>query len=142
MNTIYHDFWISAPIEKVFDAVATPYGLNDWWTQKCSGKCEIGAVYNLYFTEEYDWLAEITLLTHNEAIEFKMKRAMPEWMPTSFGFKLTEEKPNFTKVAFYHKDWQETSQEYRVSSYCWANLLRQLKQFLEKGIITPFEERN
>lgn len=141
MATIYHDFWISASAEKIFDTVSTPYGLNNWWTQKCSGKCEIGAVYNLYFTEEYNWLAEITLLIHNEAIEFKMKKATSDWLPTSFGFILKEERPNFTKVSFYHKDWEDHSQEYRIANFCWGSLLKQLKQYLEKGIITPFEER-
>ncbi|WP_428225101.1 SRPBCC family protein [Flavobacterium sp.] len=142
MATIYHDFWIAAPAETIFDAVSTPYGLNDWWTQKCTGKCEIGAVYHLFFTEEYNWRAEITLLTHNEAIEFKMIKASEDWLPTSFGFILKEERPNFTKVAFYHKDWQAYSQEYRIANFCWGSLLKQLKQYLEKGIVTPFEERD
>ena len=41
MPTIYHDFWINTTIEKVFEAVSTPQGLNNWWTKRCSGKCEI-----------------------------------------------------------------------------------------------------
>ena len=67
---------------------------------------------------------------------------MPEWMPTRFGFKLSEVKPNVTYVQFYHENWSEISQEFRIASYCWANLLRQMKQYLEEGIITPFEQRN
>lgn len=142
MPTIYHDFIINVSSEKVFEAVSTPYGLNDWWTKKCSGKCELGAVFNLYFAEEYNWFAEIVSLKHNEAIEFKITKAMEEWQPTSFGFKLQEIKPNITSVEFYHKDWTEVSKEFKVASYCWADLLRQLKQYLEKGIITPFNERS
>lgn len=142
MHTIYHDLTINVTAEKVFDAVSTPYGLSDWWINRCSGKCELGAVYNLYFSDEYNWFAEIVKLIHNEEIEFKMTKAMPEWMPTSFGFILKEEKSNITSVQFYHKGWTEISKEFRITSYCWANLLRQLKDYLEKGIITPFEERN
>ncbi|WP_136666682.1 SRPBCC domain-containing protein [Flavobacterium sp. H122] len=142
MHTIYHDLTINTSAEKIFDAVSTPYGLNDWWTKRCSGKCELGAVYNLYFADEYNWFAEIVRLIHNEEIEFKMTKAMEEWMPTSFGFILKEEKNNVTSVQFYHKGWTEISKEFRVASYCWANLLHQLKDYLEKGIITPFEERN
>ncbi|MDI9311604.1 MAG: SRPBCC domain-containing protein [Limnohabitans sp.] len=141
MPTIYHDFWINTTIEKVFEAVSTPQGLNNWWTKRCSGKCELKSEYNLYFTDEYDWLAEITKLVQNESIEFKMTKATPEWLSTSFGFVLKKEN-NATKVEFYHKDWSEVTQEYRVTSFCWADLLRQLKQYLEKGIITPFEERS
>ena len=48
--------------------------------------------YNLYFTDEYDWLAEITKLVQNESIEFKMTKATPEWLSTSFGFVLKKRK--------------------------------------------------
>lgn len=142
MPTIYHDFTINTSKEKVFEAISTPYGLDNWWTQRSSGNQEIGAVFNLYFTEEYNWFAEISILKHNEQVEFKMTKAMEEWLPTSFGFILKEETPKITSMQFYHKDWTEISKEYRVASFCWADLLRQMKQYLEKGIITPFNKRN
>ncbi|MGX7666601.1 SRPBCC family protein [Flavobacterium pedocola] len=142
MNTIYHDFTISTPKERVFEAVSTPEGLNNWWTLRCSGKPALNEEYNLYFAEEYNWFATVSKFIENEEIEFSVKHAKKEWLPTSFGFKLTEVSPNTTYVQFYHSDWEEISQEFRIASYCWANLLRQMKQYLEKGIITPFEERN
>lgn len=142
MPTIYHDFTVTTSKEKVFDAISTPYGLDNWWTQRSSGKQEIGAVFNLFFTEEYNWFAEISILKHHEQVEFKMIKATPEWLPTCFGFILKEIKPNITSVEFYHKDWVEISKEYRVASFCWADLLRQMKQYLEKGIITPFNKRS
>ncbi len=142
MYTIYHDFIIHTSIDKVFETVSTPYGLDNWWTNRSSGKQEIGSVFNLYFTEEYNWFAEISILKHNTQVEFKMTKSMDEWQPTSVGFILKEEKPGVTMVQFYHKDWTEISKEYRVASFCWADLLRQMKQYLEKGIITPFNERS
>lgn len=142
MPTIYHDFTINVPADKVFETVSTPYGLDNWWTKRCSGKQEIGSVFNLHFTDEYNWLAEISILKHNLQIEFSMIKAMEDWMPTSFGFILNEERQGITSVQFYHKDWNTVSKEFRVASYCWANLLRQMKQYLEEGISTPFNERN
>ncbi|MES2811101.1 MAG: SRPBCC domain-containing protein [Bacteroidota bacterium] len=142
MHTIYHDFSINNSINNVFDTVSTPYGLDNWWTNRSSGKQEIGSVFNLYFTDEYNWFAEISILKHNTQVEFKMTKSMEEWLPTSFGFILKEEKPGVTTVQFYHKDWAEISKEFRVASFCWADLLRQMKQYLEKGIITPFNERS
>ncbi|MEO8515153.1 MAG: SRPBCC domain-containing protein [Flavobacterium sp.] len=142
IHTILHDFKINTSKEKVFEAVTLPNKLNNWWTLRCSGTPELGAMYNLYFAEEFNWYAEISLLKHNNQIEYSMTKAMKDWLPTYFGFILTEEKPNQTYVQFYHTNWQNTEKEYRNTSYCWANLLRQLKQYLEKGIITPFEERS
>ena len=142
MHSILHDFQINVPKSKVFEAVSLPNKLNNWWTLRCSGKPELGAIYNLHFGDEYNWYAEISLLKNNEQIEFTMTKAMEGWLPTRFGFILTEEKPTQTYVQFYHANWQNTDKEYRITSYCWANLLRQMKKYLEKGHITPFEERN
>jgi len=142
MHTIYHDFWINVSKEKVFEAVTTSKGLNDWWTLRCSGKPGINEEYNFYFSEEYNWFARISKFKENNEIEFTMTEATEEWMPTSFGFILSEEKPNVTTVQFYHTNWKEISKEFRVASFCWADLLRQLKHYLEEGIITPFEKRN
>ncbi len=142
MHTIYHDFTINVPKERVFKAISLPNELNNWWTKRCSGTPELDAVYNFYFAEEYNWFAEISILKHDEQVEFKMTKATTEWLPTSFGFILKEINPTTTSVEFYHKNWTEVSKEYKVASYCWANLLRQMKKYLEKGTITPFQQRN
>ncbi|MCG2611541.1 SRPBCC domain-containing protein [Flavobacterium sp. SM15] len=142
MATIYHDFTINATKERVFEAISTPEGLNNWWTLRCSGNPELNEEYNLYFAEQYNWFAKISKFIINEDIEYKITHAMAEWLPTSFGFKLKEIKPNVTYVEFYHSGWENVNQEFRIASYCWANLLRQMKQYLEEGIITPFEQRN
>ncbi|ESU26540.1 hypothetical protein FLJC2902T_25110 [Flavobacterium limnosediminis JC2902] len=142
MQTIYHDLIINVTKEKVFEAISTPKGLNNWWTLRSKGTAGLDEKYNLYFGEEYDWFATISKFKENEVIEFSMTEAMEEWLPTRFGFILKEENSHRTYVQFYHADWKEATQEFRIASYCWANLLRELKQYLEKGIITPFEERN
>lgn len=142
MYTIYHDFVVNVSKEKFFEAVATPKGLNNWWTLQCSGIPKLNEVYNLNFTDDYNWFAKISKFEDNEEIEFSMTDAMEEWMPTQFGFKLNEINSNKTEIEFYHTNWSEISKEYKVASFCWAMLLSQLKNYLENGIITPFEERN
>ncbi len=142
MNTIYHDLIINVSKEKVFEAIATTEGLNNWWTLKCTGKFELAEIINLNFTDDYDWYAKISEINKNTSIEFTMIKASEDWMPTSFGFLLSEENPKCTTLQFYHKNWKEPCKEYRVASYCWAMLLSQLKQYLESGIMTPFEKRN
>lgn len=142
MNTILHDFYINVSKEKVFEAISSPNGLNNWWTLQCTGQAKLDEEYNLYFGDEYNWFAKVSKFKMNEEIEFKMTKATEDWQPTRFVFILTEEKPNVTYVQFYHSNWQEANKNYRISSYCWGSLLSQLKQYLEKGIITPFEARN
>ncbi len=142
MPVIFHDFTIKVSKKKIFEAIATPQGMNKWWTLKCEGKFKKGETVNLNFTDDYDWRAKITEFSQDKSIEFKMTKAKEDWMPTSFGFLLTAVGPNVTSVEFYHKNWAEITKEYKIATYCWGSLLSQMKQYLEKGIITPFEKRN
>jgi len=141
MYSIIHNFTIHSNAKKVFEAMSTPEGLNNWWTLKCSGKPALNEEYNLNFTDEYDWFAKISKFEENKLIEFSMEKAMEDWLPTKFGFELNEDG-NQTHVHFYHTNWQEQNQHYGITSYCWANLLRQMKDYIEKGIITEFSKRN
>lgn len=142
MYTIYHNFVVNVSKEKFFEAVSTPTGLNNWWTLQCNGIPKLSEVYNLNFTDEYNWFAKISKFEDNESIEYSMLDAMEEWLPTQFGFKLNEINANKTEIEFYHTNWKEVSKEYKVASFCWAMLLNQLKNYLENGIITPFKDRN
>jgi hypothetical protein len=63
-----------------------------------------------------------------------------DWDPTSFGFDLEPQEAG-TAVKFWHKGWPTLNHHFRRSSYCWAILLQGLKNYVEKGIIVPFEER-
>ena len=59
MFNIFHDITIQASPERVFQAVSDPKELVNWWPQKCSGDCELGARLNFFFTPEYDWYGQV-----------------------------------------------------------------------------------
>jgi len=69
-----------------------------------------------------------------------MTKSDQDWDPTSFGFDL-EDIENGVLVKFWHKGWPECNHHFRRSSFCWAMLLNGLKNYVEKGIIKPFKER-
>ena len=137
---IHHDFWIEASADKIFEAITTPEGLNSWWPLKSSGKAEVGATYNFFFTEEYDWYGTVTECVPNKSFHIKMTQADEDWTPTAFGFDM-EELEGGVQIRFWHKGWPQCNHHYRRSSYCWAILLKGLKDYVEKGIVVPFEER-
>ncbi|MFD1162133.1 SRPBCC family protein [Hwangdonia seohaensis] len=139
--SIFHNFQIKASPKKVFDAVSQPEHLDNWWTLKSSGKPEIHATYNLNFTDDYNWFCKVSKVKSNAAFHLKMTDADKDWKPTTFGFDL-EETENGTMVKFCHVNWPENNHHFKHSSFCWALLLNGLKNYLEKGIIIPFEDRN
>ena len=140
INSIYHDLLINASERDVFDAISLPEHLNNWWTLKCSGKPEKGAEYNFYFAEEYDWYGVVANCEADQSFYIKIPKADADWDPTSFGFDL-EEVEGGVQLRFWHKDWPACNHHFRRSSYCWAMLLNGLKNYVEKGLIIPFAER-
>ena len=138
---IYHNFLIKASPEQVFDAVSLPKHLDNWWTLKSSGKPQLDAEYNLNFTDEYDWYCRVSEVKPNQIFYLKMIKSDDDWNPTTFGFDL-ETTENGTMVKFSHVNWPKDNHHFKHSSFCWALLLNGLKNYLEKGIVIPFEERN
>ncbi|WP_299110793.1 SRPBCC domain-containing protein [uncultured Winogradskyella sp.] len=139
-HSIYFNFIIKSDRETVYKAVSQPEYLVNWWPLKCSGIPKKGELYNFNFTDTYDWYAEVKSCEQNDHISYKMIKSDADWNPTTLGFKL-KKKEKGTCLNFFHKDWPELNNHFKHSSFCWAMLLKGLKDYLEKGIIVPFEDR-
>jgi len=139
--TIYNNLTIHAPVERVFEAISEPRHLINWWPQRCTGNPELGGAYNFYFTPEYDWYGEVSQIEKPHSFYIKMTQADIDWDPTTFGFDLEEENSK-TQVRFSHYNWPNCNDHFKIASYCWAVLLKGLKDYLERGDIVPFEKRS
>jgi uncharacterized protein YndB with AHSA1/START domain len=140
MPSILHDFPIFAPAEKVFAVLATPAGLDQWWTLRSSGKTELDAEYFLFFGPEYDWRGVVSKCVLNKEFEWTMTRCDNDWMGSRVGFTL-EEKGNRTNVRFYHSVWKDENEHFRISSFCWAMYLRIAKRYAEFGETVAYDKR-
>ncbi|MFO0940529.1 MAG: hypothetical protein U0930_07150 [Pirellulales bacterium] len=45
-------------------------------------------------------------------------------------------------MRFFHVDWESTSDHFAITNYCWGQLLKGLKDYVENGSVIPFENRN
>lgn len=140
-HDIFFDFYINAPREKVFETFVLPKHLDNWWTLKSSGKPELDDIYNLNFTDTYNWFAQVSKLKMNHEFYLKIIDADSDWNPTTFGITL-EEIQDKTLLKFSHTNWPENNHHYRFSAFCWSQLLLAFKNYIEKGIIIPFDKRN
>ncbi|MEN3322550.1 SRPBCC domain-containing protein [Mariniflexile soesokkakense] len=138
--SIFHNFVIKASLKEIFDAVSLPEHLNNWWTLKSSGKPEPNSEYNLNFTDTYNWYCLVSKVKPNKSFHLKMTQSDADWNPTTFGFDF-EKNENGALVKFSHVNWQEANNHFKHCSFCWALLLNGLKNYLEKGIVVPFENR-
>lgn len=139
-HTIYHNFDITGKLNKVYRSIVEPEHLMNWWPMHCSGKPEKDEVYNFFFGPEYDWYGQVVHIKQNESFYIKMTNADSDWDPTTFGFDL-EEQNGRVRVRFYHSGWPTCNEHFKTASFCWAILLNGLKNYVEKGIVVPFEER-
>lgn len=141
MAEILHDLTIAAPIERVYNAVATAPGLDEWWAEKSSGTPEPGGQYVLEFTPEYVWRAEVTKCNSPFEFELTLTEALDDWIGTKVGFALSENADGTTLLCFRHSGWAEASPHFRNSSFCWALYLRVMRDFVEKGKHVAYADR-
>lgn len=140
MADILHNVYIHESPQKVFHAISNGSEIEKWWTKRSTGTAIKGNIFNLFFSPEYDWTAELINVAENALCEWKVIKADVDWIDTIFGFRLSKQE-DITLAEFYHKGWAETNEHFRRSSYCWAMYLYLLKQYVESGKITVFEQR-
>jgi uncharacterized protein YndB with AHSA1/START domain len=140
MPDIIHQFPINAPVEKVFDAISTPDGLDSWWTLRCAADAKEGSEYQLYFGEEYDWRAIASVVDRPRRFELGVTAADDDWKDSRLIFELMADGPA-TTVKFRHMGWPVANEHFCISSFCWAMYLRLLKRFVEFGEVVSYEKR-
>ena len=140
MPDILHDVWIQSNAEDVFRGIATPAGLDRWWTLKSTGTPKVGNVYELLFGPRFDWRATVTKCETRLEFELEVTDALPDWIGTRVHFQL-EPRDGGTSLYFAHRGWPEVSEHFRVSSFCWAMYLRILRRYIEYGETVPYTDR-
>ncbi len=140
MADIFHDLPIKAPIDRVFDAISTPQGLDTWWSKRAAGTPREGAEFKLSFGPGYDWSAKVIRCAPPREFELQMVQADSDWAGSRVGFRL-EPRGNVIWLRFSHSGWPSVNEHYRISCNCWAMYLRILRRSLEFGELVPYEQR-
>ncbi len=94
----------------------------------------------LYYAEEYDWAAEITVYQPKSHITYQMTIADEDWRRTNISFDISPVEGG-CEVSFRHEGWKEANKHFRVSNYCWVMYLLCLKNYCEEGVVLPYEDR-
>ena len=140
MPDILNDFPIKAPIADVFQAVAMPQGLDQWWTKHSAGRPILNTEYELGFGPGFEWRARVTRCSPPTSFEVELTQAGADWVGTRVGFQL-EPAGDMTQVRFHHIGWPESNEHFRISCYCWPMYLRILRRYLEHGESVAYEQR-
>jgi len=141
MVHIIHRIGIQAPIQKVYDALATVNGIANWWTKDTSGISEIGKNIEVRFHSPDETVVgsmtiEILDLQKDKKVHWKFSDGPEEWIGTEVIFDIHQEE-NYTIVLFQHRNWAEEVEFKAHCSMKWAVFLLSLKQYVETGTGKP-----
>ena len=139
MPDIHHDLTLQATAEHTFTAITQPQEINRWWTLDCEGTPELGRKYRFYFGPEFDWSARVVEYS-DAVIAWEFTKADSDWTGTILRLQIARES-GLTRLRFEHTGWPACNAHFRRSSYCWAQYLRLLKEYLEQGQVIAYEDR-
>lgn len=88
MPDILQDVPIKADAARVIATVSTPEGPNQWWTESCAGRPELGAHVTLHFGPEYQWHATVSQCHPGTLFELTLTHADADWEGSRVGFAL------------------------------------------------------
>lgn len=131
MPDILHRMVIPAEVQQVFDLIASPEGIRQWWTQDATGSGEVGQIIELGFNGR-----KAILQLQVEAVQMDQRiawvcianvGAMDEWPGTHLIWNLAPWKSGGTDLRFTHGNWNTITGEFPACNTLWGQLLLRIK---------------
>ncbi len=139
MPEILHQLVIEKPDAKVYSALTEQAGIRKWFTRFAEARPEVGSVNRLTFAGQVTFEMRVDAIQPTERVAWTCLGGHPEWEGTTIEFRLSEfpSKRGWTLVHFAHRGWKKPDGVLAQCSYDWAQYLRSLKLYVEKGKGTP-----
>ncbi len=139
-KNLRHRISISAPIEKVYQAITTEEGIRAWWTVDVKmGKKEGDKAVFGFFGHSTTFTMRIQKLKAPSAVKWKCVAATSkDWVGTKQEFKLKKDNDGDVVLKFTHSGWKSGGDHCYYCNTTWGHLLVCLKQYVEKGVKNPY----
>ena len=137
MADIRHLLTIKAPASKVYEAVTSQKGLQNWWTTKVKGNSKEGEQLQFGFDPDYAKSFDVKK-SNRKNVEWKCTNAHPEWIGTTVRFDL-EENNGATTVRFAHDGWKNETDMYALCNFHWGKYMQSLQSYCENGSGQPYQ---
>ena len=129
IKQLYH---ISAPREKVFDAIATINGLSNWWTTQTEGDDSPGGTIQFNFGDFIGPKMKVLEAKANETVSWECVDSPHGWIGNIITFSLDENEGK-TRVRFSHDGWETQDDFYAACCFSWGRYLESLRQYCQTG---------
>jgi uncharacterized protein YndB with AHSA1/START domain len=122
---------INAPQQKVYDAISTINGLQNWWTVQTAGKDVVGETISFRFGEMGPDFKVIELIP-GQKVTWQCIGGISDWQGTTLNFEL-DQNDGKTRIRFEHKDWKQDGDFYASCAFTWGRYLESLRQYCQTG---------
>lgn len=140
-KSIYHRLLIGAPVEKVYQAIATTDGLAGWWTPDTTTKNGSANILRFGFGPDYFKEMEVMELKPYSLVRWRCIKGFEDWIGTTLTFELEPHQKGCI-LLFHHDGWKAYTPELASCSFDWALFFRSLKFLCETGKGFPYPEFN
>lgn len=132
---------VRAPVERLFDAIATRDGVCGWWTPLVHGSSERGGTLRLEF-EGMDEHIDLRVVASRRPTEVEWSvvehTSLDEWAGTKIRFEVSPAGDGASTLAFQHAGLSPKLQCYDQCEAGWDHFLDSLVAFAERGKGAPF----
>jgi uncharacterized protein YndB with AHSA1/START domain len=140
-NDYRREISVKAPVERLFDAVATRDGVRGWWTPLVSGSSERGGTMRLEFegmNEHIDLL--VVASRRPTVVEWRVVEhtSLDEWASTKIRFEVSPAGDDTSTLAFQHDGLSPKLECYDQCEAGWDHFLDSLVGYAERGKGAPF----
>lgn len=140
---------INAPAEKVYKAITTQQGIQNWWTSDCVAESKQGGKATMRFGNTFA-IMQFEKLTPYTEVQWKCleqyHEAQPplkkknEWDGTRIVFKIKSIDPMHSELDFIHNGLNPAMECYHICEKGWDHFLKNsLKGYLENGKGTIYQ---
>lgn len=148
MNSYKCDLLLATPAEKVYEALTTQRGIEEWWTATSEVGTAVGELISIRFGPTFKTM-RIEVLRPNTEVRWHVTDAQlvapgltrtNEWIGTTIAFQLTPQPDYATRLTLEHIGLTPEVECYELCSQGWRQFLASLKRYVETGKGTPYVE--
>ena len=139
MEVIRHRIGINAPIEDVYEAIATREGTATWWTRDVRPGDARDQLEFWFGGADRSAVMQLEELSPPDRVVWRVTEGPEEWVGAPITFDLHKEGDE-TVLLFTHGGWAEPVEFMFHCSSAWGYYLLSLKASLEGRTATPFPD--
>lgn len=137
MARVHHRVGIAGDINKIYNAMHVPEGINGWWATSTDGTPGAGQVLDLHFSDVVTLSFRIDALEKNRLIRLHCVEGPGPWQDCSldFSFKPDEDQ---VWVDLVHENKSASNDDFLYFSTKWTCYLLSLRDYIESGKGRPY----